>query len=60
MESKIHPQVGINVSSSGAFEQSASSSGPDESELEQNPFQTTLTIAGTMRYKRQEVQVFWK
>ncbi|KAH9998748.1 hypothetical protein BJV77DRAFT_710152 [Russula vinacea] len=35
-------------------------SGPDESELEQNPFQTTLTIAGTMRYKRHEVQVFWK
>jgi hypothetical protein len=49
MESKIHLQLGINVSSSGASEQSASSSGPDESEREQNPFLTTLTIAKTMR-----------
>ena len=42
---------GINASSSGDSEQSALSSGPDTSGLQQNPFLTTLTTAGMMIYK---------
>jgi hypothetical protein len=41
----------INASSSGASEQSALSSGPSTSGLQQNPNLMTLTTVGRMRYK---------
>ena len=40
-----------NASLSGVFVQSALSSGPDQYGLQQNPFLTTLTTIGRMRYK---------
>ena len=40
-----------NASLSGVFVQSALSSGPYQCGLQQNPFLTTLTIIGRMRYK---------
>ena len=43
--------LGINASSSGASEQSGSSSGPDPSGQKQNPSPMTLTKTGRMRYK---------
>jgi hypothetical protein len=60
MESKIHQRLPISASSSGVSEQSASSSGPGQSELPQNLLQTTLTTAETKRYKRQKFWVFRK
>ena len=51
VESKIHPQLLISASLSRVFEQSASSSGLNQSELPQNPFLMTLIIAETMTYK---------
>jgi hypothetical protein len=42
---------GISASLSGGSEQNALSSGPDTFGLQQNPFLTTLTIAGMMIYK---------
>ena len=43
--------TGINAFSSGVSEQGVFSSGPNQCELQQNPFQTTPTTAETMRYK---------
>jgi len=51
VESKIHPQLLISASLSRVSEQSASSSGLNQSELRQNPFLMTLIIAETMTYK---------
>jgi len=51
VESKIHSGLLINVSLSRVSEQSASSSGPNHSELRQNPFLTTLIVAETVTYK---------
>jgi hypothetical protein len=47
----------INASSSGVFVQSAVFSGPDEYGLLQNPFLTTLTTVGRMRYKCHRFQM---
>ena len=60
MESKTQTRWRINASLSGASEQNASSSGPDESVPQQNPARTTLTIAGKMRYKYHEFRVLRK
>jgi hypothetical protein len=46
----------LNASSSGASEQNAISLGPNTSG-QQNPFLTTLTTVGRMRYKCQGFQV---
>jgi hypothetical protein len=46
----------ISASSSGASEQNAVSFGPNTSGLQQNPFLTTLTTVGRMRYKCHEFQ----
>ena len=66
-ECRIHPRqgskilrLGINASSSGAFVQSAYSSGPNQFELKQNPVLTTLITAETVRYKRHGFQVLRK
>ena len=40
-----------NASLSGVFVQSARSSGPEQCGLQQNPFLTTLTTVGRVRYK---------
>jgi hypothetical protein len=50
VESKFHPQLLISASLSRVSEQSASSSGSNHSELQQNPFLTTLTTAVTATY----------
>jgi len=60
MESNTHPRWRISAFLSGASEQSASSSGADESALQQNPSLMTLIIAGKMRYKYHEFQVLRK
>jgi hypothetical protein len=51
MKSKFHLRLLISASSSGVSVQSASSSGPNQCGLPQNPALTTLITAATMRSK---------
>jgi hypothetical protein len=50
----------INAYLSGVFVQSAVFSGPDGYGLQQNPFLTTLTTVGRMRYKCHKFQIAQK
>ena len=53
----IHPYLRIDASLSGASEQSASFSGPDQCELQQNPTATTATTlktVETVKFRRAE------